>query len=471
MFSALPDRLRQALGFRLALFYFVLFVTSTLLLAGLTYTLLASTLVQRDHEIIQDLVERYAEVYDARGLDALEQALAADQSAGRHDGLLVRVIAGGRAVAFFRAPADWSARDVSRLDALAGGDALAEVPATRREIVLEVASRRLWDGTIVQVGRSSEERQALLRRFRSLALVLAAAILLAATIGGLVLTRSTLAPLHQLAGTVEHIVATGSIEARVTTHGTDDPIDQLGGLFNRMLDRIGTLVSGMRGALDNVAHDLRTPLARLRSRAESALQREACSAEDREALADCVEQADRVSGMLDALMDIAEAETGTMPLHREPLEIATLVDEVADLYADVAEEKGLRLVAEVAPGLEVAADRTRLRQALANLVDNAVKYTPAGGQVVVSAAAEGNRVSLRVSDTGPGIPEADLPHIWERLYRGDKSRHERGLGLGLSLVRAIARAHGGDVTAESPAGAGATFTLTLPAASTHFPRT
>jgi len=154
-----------------------------------------------------------------------------------------------------------------------------------------------------------------------------------------------------------------------------------------------------------------------------------------------------------------------MALHLESVPVASLLAEAQGLFVEVAEEKGVALRVEGADPLAVRADRTRTLQALANLVDNAVKFTPAGGEVVLGARRDGATVALSVTDTGIGILAEDLPHVWERLFRGDRSRSERGLGLGLSLVKAIALAHGGEAAVESVPGKGSRFTLRLPPAT------
>jgi signal transduction histidine kinase len=186
----------------------------------------------------------------------------------------------------------------------------------------------------------------------------------------------------------------------------------------------------------------------------------------REALADCVEEADRVLVMLNTLMDISEAESGAMQLQREPVRLGELVARAVELYRDVAEAKGVTLDVRLQPDdvpddLTVMGDRPRLEQVAANLIDNAVKYTPPGGRVEVAVWREVGWAVLSVSDTGPGIPPDELPRIWDRLFRGDASRPERGLGLGLSLVRAIIQAHGGTVEVQSEPGQGSTFTVRL----------
>jgi signal transduction histidine kinase len=261
---------------------------------------------------------------------------------------------------------------------------------------------------------------------------------------------------------VQRIIRTGRTDARVQLEGSGDALDELTALFNTMLDKIEGLVSAMRGALDNVSHDLRTPLTRLRGTAEMAL----ASAPDldryREALADCVEESDRVLVMLNTLMDISEAESGTLKLHREPVALADVVARAVELYRDVADAKHVTLALDPKDDVVVTADRTRLEQVAANLIDNAVKYTPPGGRVDVEVRREGGAAVVRVRDTGQGIPANELPRIFDRLFRGDASRTERGLGLGLSLVKAIVEAHGGTVEVASEPGRGSTFTVSLP---------
>ena len=204
-------------------------------------------------------------------------------------------------------------------------------------------------------------------------------------------------------------------------------------------------------------------LTRLRGTAELALQSAASGGTvQHEALADCVEQTDDVLRLLRALTEISEAEAGVLKLEKTACDLGAVARDAVELYAEVAEAKPVQLSVEIKEASPVLADATRLRQAIANLVDNAVKYTPAGGSAVVRVTAIDGEAVLTVCDTGPGVPMAEQARVWDRLYRGDASRAQRGLGLGLSLVRAIIEAHGGRVALGSAPEGGAGFEIRLP---------
>jgi signal transduction histidine kinase len=447
------------LGLRLALWYAIVFVVTSLAIVLLTYRLLEASLVERDRQLVVSTLREYSQRYAAGGLRSLADAVEIEQRSGRQERMFVRVVRGSSETLFLSAPYAWSDFDVSRLRGLGELEQLLSESGTAR---LEVASARLADGTLLQVGKSSEDREALLARYRTVLAIVALVIVAVGLAGGAIVTRSTLQPIRQLITAVRGIIRTGRIEARVPVREERDAVDELSALFNEMLDRISTLIRGMEHALDNVAHDLRTPMTRLRGVAERALQSDDPQAQ-REALVTSLEESDRILSMLDILMDISEAETGTMRLNLEDVPVREIVEAVVELYENVAEDKGIDVSTDVETGLTVPADSARLRQALANLMDNAIKYTPSGGRVTLSARREGAAVRLDIADTGIGIASHDLPHIWDRLYRGDQSRAERGLGLGLSLVRAIVVAHGGTVDVAAEPGRGTTFTIRLPA--------
>ncbi len=447
------------LGLRLASWYAVVFVLTSLAIVLLTYRLLEASLVERDQQLVISTLREYSQRYAEGGLGSLAEAVDIEQRSGRLERLFVRVVRGQSETLFLSAPNAFNDFDVSRLRGLSE---LEQVLSQSGSARLEVASARLADGTLLQVGKSTEIREALLARFRYVLAIVSLVIVAVGLAGGALVTRSTLQPIRQLITAVRDIIRTGRINARVPVRPERDAIDELSALFNEMLDRITTLIRGMEHALDNVAHDLRTPMTRLRGVAERALQTGDVHAQ-REALVTCLEESERILAMLETLMDISEAETGTMRLDIGDVPVASIVGQIVELYENVAEDKHIEVSTNVETGLTVPADSRRLGQVLANLVDNAIKYTPSGGRVTVSARRDDSVVRFEIADTGIGIAPNDLPHIWDRLYRGDQSRAERGLGLGLSLVRAIVVAHGGTVDVEAEPGRGSTFIVKLPA--------
>jgi signal transduction histidine kinase len=315
----------------------------------------------------------------------------------------------------------------------------------------------------LQVGRNNTESRMVLSNFRKTAFnIFLPAVFFSLLVGWLV-TRSALKPLHALIDTVRHILATGDLQRRVPAGAKRGELVELTSMFNRMLDQNEKLIRESRETLDNVAHDLRTPMTHLRNSAERALQLPENEADVmQDALADCVEESEQILHMLNALMDLAEANTGSLRLEREDVSLRELADEVIELYSLVAEERGIELKNEVPADVSVSADRLRLRQCVANLTDNALKYSPDGSVVTLSADTTDNQVELSVKDNGIGIDQEDIPRIWDRLYRAEQSRTTPGLGLGLSLVRAIIEAHGGTIDVASEPGHGSTFTLRLP---------
>ena len=454
---------RQTTGFRLAAWYAGFFLAGSFCVMGLAYLLLAASLKKTDRaDIVTEFREHEREYADG-GLKNLISETQDGRGYGA-DRFYVRVVKRNGNIGFFSAPAGSShfSPSVDGFPAAGGGLRWDYIRTTGDEDILELLSGRLPDGAVLQVGMDTARRENFLENFQDITLIVMVPALLLALIGGTLLTNRVLKPLRHLIETVKAIEA-GKLNARAPVRGTGDELDEAGSLFNRMLDRITALVNSMREALDNVAHDLRTPMTRLRAVAETALM-EKTSAESRgEALSDCLEEADQVIALLNALMEVSEAEAGVIKLNLGPVRLADIAAEVGEIYGYAAEAKSVRISVKIESDLTVACDRARLRQALGNLVDNAVKYSPARTAVSILLAGEGGDVVFRVADQGPGIPAVDLPHIWDRLYRGDASRHEKGLGLGLSLVRAVALAHGGNAVVDSKPGEGSIFTLRIPA--------
>lgn len=458
--------MRKTIGVRLTAWYMGLFIVSSIATFGVTYFLLASFLQQRDQESILSTLQQLASEYRASGLEGLKEEVSLEGRIQNGKPFFIRVADSRNKTLFVKIPNQWSDFEISKLDdpPVNHTRQWIRIPSKNDKAVLEIATMMQPGGAILQVGRSTEERDGLLERFRWFRVTVMIVVVFIGMIVGMFLAKRTLRPIHHL---IEAVRATeaGAMDSRVPTRQTGDELDELSMLFNNMLGKIAMLVQGMRDALDNVAHDLRTPVARMRGIAEVALRSEPHPEIYREALADCLEESEGLLTMLNTLMDISEAETGAMKLNLETVNLYALLEDAVDLYRHVAEEKEITLSLTVSKELEVTADRNRMRQVLANLLDNAIKFTPPEGKISLIAYAEQEQVVIVVEDTGIGIPSMELPKIWDRLYRGSQGRSQRGLGLGLSLVKAVVQAHGGSVDVSNNSGIGSRFTLLLPASA------
>lgn len=472
--SSAPERpapilatLRRSLALRLSVWFALVFAAGGAALFGGLYWFLTRTVGERERQVLVTKLQRYAGVYERDGLPGVQRAVERDTAMPEQRSLLVQILVGGRTLTFGRVPEDWVELRTEQVPLPGGRFSLErEVQVIRvprdaeRDFLFVHAEMR--DGAVLRVVRGTDNREVLLQPLRRGFWIAGGALVLVAFGGGAVFAFRATQPLRQVVTTARDIISTGRLDKRVTPPRADDELAELVRLFNRVLERNDALLRAMRESLDNAAHDLRTPLTRLRGTAELALHPNADLSQAREALADCVEESERVLNILNVLMDVTEAESGMMRLRREPSDLVQLLREVGELYEFVAEERGIRLQFQLPDRCEADVDPHRLRQVFANLVDNALKYTPAGGMVRVTAERRNGEAVVRVRDNGQGIPAEEQSKIWTRLYRGDKSRSQRGLGLGLSLVKAVVEAHGGQVGVSSEPGVGSEFSVILP---------
>jgi signal transduction histidine kinase len=434
-------RLARTHAFRLAVLYFVVFAASVLGVLLFVYWTSADFVERQTEATLDAEISGLAEQYAQRGLSGLVQIVAARSAGDRGDAMIYLVTdPDGRPLA--GNIASWPAGVPTHSAVLS----FSLEKKTDGHIETHPAEGRLFiipGGYRLLVGRDISDASAFRGRVRSTLLWAGLIALGIGLVGGSVMSRNLLRRVEQVNRTSERVMA-GNLSDRVPLHGSGDEFDQLAANLNRMLEQIERLMTAMREVTDDVAHDLKTPLTRLRTRLERALSERPADAPQDETIRAAIDEADRLLSTFNSLLSIAELEAGARDDKAEPLDLAEIAREAAELYEPVAEESGFALKLALQPGLKVRGDRHLLSQALANLLDNALKYA-GGGQIEVCAFPHAEQIILEVADQGPGIPEAQRDAVLDRFVRLEPSRTTPGNGLGLSLVRAIARRHGGSV--------------------------
>ncbi|WP_340116840.1 HAMP domain-containing sensor histidine kinase [Pelagibius sp. 7325] len=459
-------RLLHTSIFRIALVYLLLLGITLAVLLGVIYWSTAGLLERQTDETVQAEIRGLAEQYRAEGLVRLMEVIR-ERSGPGGSKENVYLLTGPRFAPLAGNLAHWPA-------AAAGEEGWLEVELARRDDpsgVPHVIRGRAFDlagGYHLFVGRDTVERG----DFRdivagALAWAVVPALLLGLG-GGALIGRYSLARVDAVREASEDIVR-GDLSRRVPLSGSGDEFDRLAVTINAMLARIETLMGGMRLVTDSLAHDLRSPLTRARSAIDMALRHpgkdEGQGAEQyREALEQTAAELETILRTFEALISIAQAEAGVDSLKLNDLDLSALAGDLLEVYQPIAEDAGVELNGVISETITVAGHRQLLAQALANLLDNAVKYSPSGGRIDLTLRrGAGGVAQLAVADNGPGIPAEDRDRVLQRFVRLDDSRGTPGSGLGLSLVAAVAKLHGAEVSLDDNAP-GLRVTLTLPAA-------
>ena len=456
----MKSRVFRTTTFRLALGYLALFGGSVVLLFGFIYWATAGYMGRQMDETIGAEIVGLEEQYRQNGIQGLAASL---QDRINHDpsGSEVYLLADPNYLPIVgnlnrwpdapESPDHWIEFELRDRNSRPGVAYLAHA----RHFVLA-------GGFHLLVGRDARALQQVQRIIlRSLGWGFAITLALG-LVGGILMGRGSLRRIEAINRTTGEIIA-GDLARRVPTRGAGDDFDELAKNLNAMLDRIETLMQGIRHVSDGVAHDLRSPLTRLRNRLETARMATNSPDEQRRLIDASIAEADSLLGTFSALLRIAEAESGRARSGFSRLDLATVAQDAIELYEPVAQDKRQTLTTDIAPA-QIEGDRHLLSQALANLIDNAIKYTPEGGRIHVAIGSSGGRATLCVADSGPGIPPEHRDKVLQRFFRLDASRTTPGSGLGLSLVAAVAGLHNAALILEDNKP-GLRVTLTFPAAT------
>jgi signal transduction histidine kinase len=447
-----------------ASFLLLFFITAgALSIASVFY--LRTSLTRSDRSFLDNRLLEFWAVYRSGGIDLIRRELSMEQLAGEDRLFALRLATPENRTVYFYAPSGW---DLQSLDSALSQTSIENGPVYAIDSRaaggrLELRSLGLQDGNRLQLLISSEQRRVIVARFSTGTILIVLIIAIPGLGLSLALSRRMVKPLSDLARQISEIRPSEIGTRSLSYPDAAEEIVLLTDSFNRMSERIARLIEGSRIGLDNIAHDLQTPITRLSQRAEMALQNPEDTDQMANALRMCLEEAQHIDGIIKTTVEITRAENRIIPGRLEIRNLAELASDLVDLYT-YAEPDGKRRITIEDPGeeLPVLIRPDGIRQILANLLDNAIKFSPDSTPIRVELRRQDDRVRLSVIDGGPGISNEDLPHIWERMYRGDKSRSVPGSGLGLSLVKALAEAHGGRIEVSSSVGSGSRFTLILP---------
>jgi signal transduction histidine kinase len=437
-------KLLRTSTFKLSAAYLLLFAISSAAILSYVYWDTAGLLARQTDETIRSEVSSFAEQYRSGGINALVQSIN-NRSARDDDSIYLLVNVLGRKIA-----GNLDGMPVKALDpatgwiefpyAVQGVDGVEKHQARAFHIRIDM-------GYTLLVGRDVQERRHFSEIIKRTLFWALGFTLLLGLVGGLVMSRNFLRRVDSIAET-SRMIMKGDLSERMPVSGTGDELDRLAISLNEMLAQIERLMAGMREVSSNVAHDLKTPLTRLRARVEDAL-RSSDPETQRQALEATLEDADGLLRIFNALLSIARAESGQLREGIATMDAAELVEDMAELYGPLIEEDGGSFNASIGKSLPIRGDRQMIAQALNNLLDNALKYgSPQDGSplaVTLAARRDGQNVVITVADNGPGVPEAEREHVLERFVRLDASRSKQGSGLGLSLVASVMKLHGGTV--------------------------
>ncbi len=454
------------LAFRLTLWYAGIFILSACIAFFFFYFLITSVIRQQTDQDLLSEARTFSSILAVQGPDALKRQAFLEAQAGGEKKIFFRLLFITGQLFSSSNMSYWRDIGVKKevINRLLNdsGPIFDTINIPNRKHQVRILYAVLGPGMIVQLGRAMDNYTRIIEAFQRIFVITMAALFILAAVVGWFMAKRALAGVETVTQTARRI-SDRSLDERVPVKTRVNEIDQLAITFNQMLDRIQKLVTEIKEMNDNIAHDLKSPITRIRGIAEVSMTTESTLQDYENMAGSTVEECDRLLDMINTMLIISKTEAGVGQFESKELDVARVVQDACELFLPMAESHGVNLICDAPERLLIIGDVRMIQRMISNLLDNSVKYTPEGGNIHVAAHSDKRQsIQISVRDTGMGISPEDLPHIFERFYRCDPSRSLAGTGLGLSFARAIASAHGGEITVASEVNHGSTFTVELP---------
>ncbi len=461
----MKTRFFHTIAFRLTIWFAGIFSICSAVAFFLFYYLATQTILDQVDQELMDNAAKFSTIIRNNGLIGARRLAVLEAQAAGEKSIFIRLLYPTGEVFASSHMSYWKDVDVNQ-------DAIKKLMTQHQNsfetIILSATGQKarllytyVAPTVVLQTGLVISFADRFLSAFKKVFISAMGFIVIFSALSGWLLIRKTLSGVAVITKTAQNISGS-NLEARVQGSGRKDELDLLVATFNSMLDRIEALVKSIAEMSDNIAHDLKSPITRIRGFAELSLTHDENMENYRIMAANTIEESDRLLDMINTMLVISKAQAGEGEFEFKKENLSIMLDEVSDLYLPLAEDKTILLTRKIEDNIVIELDRKMFQRVLSNLLDNAVKFTPENGNIQVAARAEGTRAVIKIKNSGPGIDSQYHVKIFERFYRAESSRTSSGTGLGLSLAKTIVRCHNGDISVESRPGQGACFIITLP---------
>ncbi len=446
---------------RLTLSYTLLFGVLSLGAFLLVYVHIVHNLNQQTDDRLRATIREFIKTRAEGGREGLQEEFTVESTATGKERVFFRLLDPGGKPVITSDLTSWELVNRFPVSLPKKGQQINRFHISGHEYPTRMITARLKDGFLLQAG-VADDKDEVLESYRETFSTVFLLILVLGGLGAHLIARRAMGGVHEVTEAAARIAA-GDLDQPISSGNRGEEIETLAAMFNRMQQRISGLINELKGVVNNVAHDLRMPITRMRGVAETTLTRDADLPSYRDMAVTVIEESDRLVGQINTILELAEIDAGLKVMTMEQVDLARIVNMAVELYQPAAEDREISLSVQIQKQpFFITGNVHSLQRLLANLLDNAIKFTPADGKIIISLAPENQHAVLSVVDNGPGIPQIDRERIFDRFYRGDASRSISGNGLGLALVRSITQQHNGSITVKSDGKNGSCFIVQLP---------